>query len=171
MRKRTKYLLIWSVVPLLSFAFLSPVDLKEFNGWEFLEWSSSKEKVETVLKEKGYEYDPGMINQKQGPTTTFIYEDMETRLAFDEGTLYDVQQSKYFSLSEENEAAVFYESITQKLNEKYGQPEFEVKEDGKDRRKWKLKFTRISFFYHKNKESENRIDDQAFVFYIQANKL
>lgn len=149
------------------------IELVDFNGWEFLNWEYDKTKVEEVLKEKGITFDPGAINQKQGPTTEFIYEDMETRLAYDLGHLYDVQQNKYFGADKKVEADAFFSSLKSKLIETYGKP---LSEDDDIERKmleivWKLKYTVLSLDYFYDDTVVAGFEDETFSISVQANEV
>ncbi|HNQ67879.1 MAG TPA: hypothetical protein PKN32_05850, partial [Bacteroidales bacterium] len=67
----------------VTIANAQEADYINFNGWEFIPWSLSKNQVEDTLLKRNITFDPGHPNQKAGPTTTFVFQNMKTRLAYD----------------------------------------------------------------------------------------
>ncbi len=149
------------------------MDYKNLNGWEFLKWEYNKEKVEKVLKAKGIEYDPGQVNQKQGPTTEFVFQDMETRLAYDVGHLYDIQQYKYFGITERKKADTFYQKMKSSLTKKYGT--LVTENDDKIKKKihlrWKTKYTEIDLYYRYNDKIMKGFEDETFSISVFTNEI
>lgn len=160
---------------ILSFnmAFSQNPELYDFNGWEFLQWSWSKKQVEEKLLSKGIQFNPGYFNQIQGPTTKFIFQNMETRLAYDMEHLYDVQQYKYFGVDDESEAKQFFTDLKASFLKKYGKPysENENKSKKETHLLWKTKYTKVDLYF---KHDENVIDgfeDQVFIISAFVNEL
>ena len=159
---------------ILSFSPLESEKPKlwDYNGWEFLEWTWSKTQVEKELVKKNIKFDPGHPNQKQGPTTKFEYLGLETRLAYDSGHLYDIQQSKYFG-SEEGELALsLLDDIKSLYTRNYGESKCEKDEEDENAKKikWTAKHSEISLYFRHDPEAMEGFEDEAYIIYIQINE-
>lgn len=143
-----------------------------FNGWEFLEWSWDKDKVENKLSEQGISFDAGSPNQIQGATTKFTYNKMLTRLAYD-FHLYDIQQYKYFQKNEKKQAKLFFNNLKLDFIKKYGEPISE-KHNIKENKIiiiWHSCCSRIRLEYSYNNLVIKNLDDRTFSIYIHTNEL
>ena len=142
-----------------------------FNGWEFLTWSSNKNQVEDELQKRNISFNPGQPNQKSGPTTTFVFQNMKTRLAYDAGHLYDVQQHQYYGISEKEKAESAFTELKKNLIKKYGSPLVD-KYDEKEKTlhlSWELKFTVVNLYYSGSDKPFQGFENQAYHIFLQAN--
>jgi hypothetical protein len=147
----------------------------DFNGWEFLAWSWSKERVEKVLMEKGIRFDPGHPNAKGGPTTEFDFQGMKTRLAYDEGHLYDVQQDRDFREEEKEKAEALFLAVKNLQVSRYGEPDsIERDEERKrDYYQWNTKYNviKLSFSHCETCSQTPGMEGWAYNVYLQTNDL
>lgn len=152
-------------------AYSQDMDNYNFKGWEFLKWEYSKEQVEAVLKNKGFEYDPGSVNSKH-VKTTLMMNGMKTILSYDLGHLYDIQQYRYFSVEEKDKADEFYETLTTEFRNKYGQDSGEKDNPIKKMNliNWELKFTIIKIYYSYNDDVMEGFEDRAFQILVSVNE-
>jgi hypothetical protein len=148
-------------------------NMKNINGWEFLQWTMDKTQVENALKNNGITYDPGAVNQKSGPTTKFVYQDMQTRLAYDENHLYDIQQYKYFNNTEKTKADSFFIQLKEMLVTKYGKPVVEkyIEKQSEDYLLWELKYTKVELYYHKSEKVYPGFEDQTYSFFLHTTMI
>ncbi|MEI6853216.1 MAG: hypothetical protein WCL06_10250 [Bacteroidota bacterium] len=118
---------------------------QQTKGWEFLQWNTSKDSVEKVLKEKN-----NLLSEPWALDANFNFQGMNTWLIYNtQNKLIQVHQRKTFSVINQKEAAEFYKTKKTELITKYGKPQTvsENKKDSVVNLLWKLKYTRITLEY------------------------
>jgi hypothetical protein len=120
--------------------------LTNFNGWEFLNWKCKKTDTENILNKKGIEFRKMESYDSTRTITRFDFEELDTWLYFDTlNQLFDVKQSRYFSVIYDKESKAFFDKVKKSLLQKYGK----ANEEKDDKEKeiitmiWKLNFTII----------------------------
>ncbi len=147
-------------------------DYINFNGWDFIPWSLSKNQVEDTLRKRNITFDPGNLNQKEGPTTTFVFQNMKTRLAYDSGHLYDVQQYQYFGVDEKEKADSAFIRIKKTLVKQYGKPKIiKYDENGNTMHiKWELRYTVVVLYYYsENNKLLTDFENQTYQIFLHTN--
>ena len=171
-----------NIIPLillaLSTSALAPNDsekprLWNYEGLEILEWDQSKIQVEKELVKKEIKFDPGNPNQKQGPTTNFEYLGLDTRLAYDSGHLYDIQQSRYYGPEEDEKALDHLDEIKERYTFNYGESTCSKDPENENAKKiiWNSKYTKIALYFRYDPDVMEEFKNETYVIYIQINQL
>lgn len=152
----------------LGVSFTPGKDPVDFNGWEYMEWTWSKEKVEAALDKRGILYNAGSPNQKSGPTTSYYDYGMDIRLGYDAGHLYDIQQYRFYRISEKKQADKFYKKRKEKWIKKYGMPVADAYSEVEkcNVTKWELKYTEINMYYDDKYVEYTQFPGEAYRIYI-----
>ena len=151
MKFKKSILLFAFTILLSSFYLLNAQNVKStnFNGWEFLTWHTSIEKVEAKLskmKRLTVNY-----YKDNGYSTYFKYNDMFTYLFYDSlKQLSKVTQHLDFGVNKIKQADAFFLKTEKHLIDKFGLPSerFDDKESEFILLVWKLKYTTINLSYN-----------------------
>lgn len=121
-------------------------DLVNFDGWEIFSWKQKKADTENILKKIGIKFRHQESYDSTRTIVRFDFEELDTWLYFDTlDQLFEVKQSRDFSVIYDKESKAFFEKIKKSFLQKYGKP----KEEKNNREKeiitmsWKLKYTDI----------------------------
>jgi len=120
-------------------------NFREHDGWEFLNWKSSKSKVDKIL-----EQNKDKITEATALDADFKYQDMNTWLVYNKANkLIEVNQRKEFSVIYHDEAEAFYQKFKKQLISSYGEPDSlaDNKADSTIHLTWRLKYTNIFLEY------------------------
>ena len=130
---------------LFLISLMAASSAQEINGMEFLFWKMNKDSVEKVLIEN-----KNNLSEATALDANFCYQGMNTWLYYNiENKLIKVHQRKTFSIIQNKEAEVFYDTIQANLIKNYGAPnQYKVaKKDSLITMTWELKYTKIILEY------------------------
>jgi hypothetical protein len=149
---RNNYAILLNMKKILPIIFVLAVTvstqaqpLKDNNGWWFLEWKMSKNKVEELLIENKKN-----LSQGTALDADFMFQGLNTWLIYNKSNqLIQVDQRMTFSVNEADECKAFYEKVKADLVRDYGKPNHEKRNiiDSVITLKWDLAYTLIQLEY------------------------
>jgi hypothetical protein len=140
-----KIILTLIISILFGMGVLQAQPLKDNNGWWFLEWKMSKNKVEELLIENKKQ-----LSQGTALDADFMFQGLNTWLIYNKSNqLIEVDQRMTFSVNEADECKAFYKKVREELERDYGKPDHENQNiiDSVITLKWDLAYTSIQLEY------------------------